>query len=144
MTEAAFQQAIVETLTLQLRGCVIAAVPNEVHETGRRAKAEVSKKKARGLCPGFPDLIVIWGLGCYLIEVKTPKGRLSENQKAVHARLKENGVAVFVIRNHKELDEAIRLIKERRGMTPEQKYKEAVLWRAAMPFEKYEGNDKTL
>ena len=110
MTEAQFQQAIVETLYLQLRGCVVAAVPNEVHETGRRAAIETAKKKARGLLPGYPDLIVHWKGCTILIEVKTEKGRVSPKQQDVHRRLREQGFGVHVVRTHADLDALIEMI----------------------------------
>jgi hypothetical protein len=46
--------------------------------------------------------------------VKTLKGRLSDNQKKIHARLKTSGCAVVVVRSIEETEEALkRLIKLR-------------------------------
>lgn len=126
MNEAAFQKAVVEILTLRLPGCVIAAVPNEVHSRGKAAKIEMAKKKARGLCPGFPDLIVVWRRQTHFIEVKTPKTYPTSKQKDVHYRLNQNGRGVWIVRTHDEVDRMIAKIRE---------------WDAADPNTKYRGRD---
>lgn len=51
-------------------------VPNE----GKRHMKVACIMKAMGLLPGTPDYFFAWAGGSGLIEVKTDKGRMSENQ----------------------------------------------------------------
>ena len=114
VSEHAFQTGIFRQLTLQLPGCVVAAVPNERNERSKAAAKETAAKKRRGLCTGFPDLIVLWRGGMWLVEVKTPKTYLSPVQKEVHSRLKANGHDVSVVRTYREVDELVARIRSER------------------------------
>ncbi len=65
--------------------------------------------------PGTPDLLVIGPEGYVAwLEIKTPQGRLTEYQKAMHRRLKGLGQAVLVVRS---LSEVVELIEEREEQT---------------------------
>lgn len=47
---------------------------------------------------GMPDRLVLWPTGrAYLVELKTPEGRLSEIQKHVHAEMAKRGHPVAVL-----------------------------------------------
>lgn len=48
---------------------------------------------------GIPDLEVMYHGKPYFIEVKTPKGRLSEHQKRELAWLRENNISVCIARS---------------------------------------------
>lgn len=82
---------------------LLAHVPNG----GKRGKIEASILKGMGVRPGFPDLvlmvpfrrdghIVAPGL---LVEVKSPEGRLSPEQKQMVPLLQQQGYAVCVAWN---------------------------------------------
>ncbi len=59
---------------------------------GNRNQVTARRLKGMGVMPGVPDLLLpLPGGGIYWLELKTKKGRLSANQKAFHARLKELG-----------------------------------------------------
>jgi len=85
---------------------MLAAIPNGGH---RRAMAAV-KLKAEGVVAGMPDLCLLEpknGLHGLFIEMKTEDGKVSEQQKKIHARLTERGYCVTVCRSFKEGQQAI-------------------------------------
>ena len=97
-SEHAIQGDIVKRIyDLLMHDVVVAAVPNEVSRQGFSAMREVQKKKDRGMQPGFPDLIVIWRAFTFLIEVKTPRGKVSPIQERVHALIRKHKVPLFVM-----------------------------------------------
>ena len=55
--------------------------------------------KAMGTKPGWPDFQIIFDAQAFFIELKTGKGRVSENQKIAHEKLREAGAEVEVCRN---------------------------------------------
>jgi hypothetical protein len=63
-----------------------------------------------GPSKGTPDLLIVAPLWAYgWIEVKSPKGKLSEVQKQWHARAARAGVRVAVVRSVKEALEVVAL-----------------------------------
>ena len=85
----------------QLRGLLF-HVPNG----GNRNPREGNKLKAMGTIPGIPDLILIHPLTAF--ELKTSTGILSTDQKKIHAKWRDKGIDVHVIRS---LDEFQRIVK---------------------------------
>lgn len=90
-TERQVQRAILQMCGLCFPDVYIHHSPNGSKLAGSARDRQVAGGilKGDGVKAGFPDLICFWspGDGC-LIEVKRPKhGRLSDDQKAVHARL---------------------------------------------------------
>lgn len=63
---------------------------------GRRSKAEAGIFKAMGVKAGVPDIVIVWNRQVYMIELKGPKGSLSDAQKALHPRLRDAGAFVQV------------------------------------------------
>lgn len=55
---------------------------------------------------GWVDIIWVYKCKVYLCEIKTPSGQLSDSQKIMHEAIKNQGVAVHVLRS---LDDAQRL-----------------------------------
>jgi hypothetical protein len=74
-------------------------VPNGMFTNAR----EGAKFKAQGVIAGVPDLVFVWNGKTHYIEVKTEKGRLSEQQKALHQKWAEQGVIVNVVRSSEEI-----------------------------------------
>lgn len=81
------------------------SIPNERPPGGRRdpkrAAAAMATLKARGLCPGAPDLMVTWQVAelhpfTAFVEFKAPRGRLSPEQRQVHDTLRTIGASVIV------------------------------------------------
>lgn len=78
---------------------------------GKRTRAEAGVFKALGVRPGVPDLLV-WALvrgqpRSFALELKAPKGRLTESQAEWSDRLGRLGVAVHVVRDLDGLDAAL-------------------------------------
>ena len=69
---------------------------------GKRNAIEAAKFKAMGVRAGFPDLILCIARHGYhglFVELKTAKGRQSDNQKYYQAVLEEQGYKYVVIRS---------------------------------------------
>jgi hypothetical protein len=83
--EARIQAAIVEYVRAVAPGVLIYAIPNG----GLRTKAEAARMKWTGTLAGMPDLGLVLpdGRACF-VEVKTPKGRLSDIQMETFMLLK--------------------------------------------------------
>lgn len=65
------------------------------HESRMAGRNEGRARKARGVRAGWPDMQVVWAPGkMALIELKYGKGRMSEDQVAMHATLNALGVPV--------------------------------------------------
>ena len=84
------------------------ALPPAAYHTAVDAGSHAShaaggKAKARGVRPGFPDHLVIWNGLVIAIELKTAKGKVTATQHATHAKLRLNGVQVFVCRSVDDL-----------------------------------------
>jgi len=99
--ERDLQRAIVK-LARHFPSIIVAAVVNEQRGDGdadQRARFGLARK-ASGVVSGYPDLIVTAPGGqVEWWELKAPKRGLFEEQRLVHARLAEQGHAVFVIRD---------------------------------------------
>lgn len=91
---------------LHLRDLTVYHVPNE-----RQSSAQaMGRLISIGLLPGAPDLVVHVGGGKILyLEVKAPKGRLSENQKRFAARCDRDGVPYHVVRSVEDTEKIIDL-----------------------------------
>jgi hypothetical protein len=80
---------------------------------GRKKLAVMSAvKKAAGFykCTsesGIPDITCIYR-GVYVgLEVKTNVGRLTKDQKVMHAKMEKNGVRVFIVRSVNDVIDAL-------------------------------------
>lgn len=78
--------------------------PNGAHLSGdNQARClQVGALKGDGMRPGFPDLIALWDGGVALLEVKSPKGTISEAQTNMHGLLGAIGHAVAIVRSDQE------------------------------------------
>jgi hypothetical protein len=74
-------------------------VPNGMFTNAR----EGAKFKAQGVIAGVPDLVFVWHGKTHYIEVKTAKGVLSAQQKALHQKWSEQGIFVNVCRSSEEI-----------------------------------------
>ena len=54
--------------------------------------------KSMGTKPGWPDFQIIHDAHAFFIELKTGKGRVSENQKIAHEKLRAAGAEVEICR----------------------------------------------
>ena len=100
--EQAIQAAILELLRTAYPDVIAAHVANGGFVMEPRIMARL---RWQGLLPGFPDLILIWTGGFALVEVKTPKGVLSDAQRMVIPALQARGARVAIWRS---VEDAVR------------------------------------
>jgi hypothetical protein len=100
--EAQIQRAIIDRL--RFCGILAVAVPNE----GKRTVVSGRHLKGTGMRPGFPDLICMQAGQAAFLEVKAPKGRVSEAQDTMHDELQRQGMRVAVVRSQDEAIAALR------------------------------------
>lgn len=103
--ESEIQRAIVEYLRAVLPESIVFAVPNGASRTasGRPANA------VAGLLPGIPDLCVLLPRGeSVFFEVKSAKGRVSDNQLAIHIKMQPLDHRVAVVRSIDEVRLALK------------------------------------
>ena len=95
------QKAVVKWL--RLWGHLVAASENERRSNSDDPNAQArfqAMRKASGVTPGWPDLaIALPGGRTAYVEMKAERGRLSEAQNVVHARLRALGHVVVVARS---------------------------------------------
>lgn len=104
--ERDLQRAIIKLIHRGYPRVIVWAAPNEQRGDGATDEERMrfgAARKASGVLTGAPDLTLVGPGWVEFWELKSPKGRLSPGQHAVHLRLAENGARVFVIRS---LDEA--------------------------------------
>lgn len=109
--EMLIQQACLAYVGKCVVGGFAFAIPNETHGSGqgqRASKAYLMTRKANGVRSGSPDLYVCFHGGDLWVEVKAPKGTITESQHAVHAILRECGKHVAVVRSIEDLEGALR------------------------------------
>jgi len=73
---------------------IIFSVPNE-----SKSKRETLQKMAIGMMPGVSDLIVITSNNVLFIEVKTPSGTQSKNQKRFQSLVENLGYNYYLVRS---------------------------------------------
>lgn len=89
---------------LRLNGILCFAVPNG----GARNAVTGAKLKAEGVLAGVSDLIAIRGGRPFFIEVKTAKGRQSDEQEAFQLSVEEQGFEYLIWRS---IDDAVRWVQ---------------------------------
>lgn len=91
--ESRIQQSCVRWFRLQYPDAVLYSVPNG----GFRNGFEAAIMKGEGVLAGVPDLCIAHPSGGYpamYVEMKRPKGRTTESQRAVQDRLRKAGYLV--------------------------------------------------
>ena len=100
--EHRIQCGIVHWARLQkLPVCILHAIPNG----GQRHIVVACKLKAEGQLAGIPDLflpLAAQGFHGLYIEVKKPKGVLSQSQKTIFPMLEKQGYAIRIVRSVRE------------------------------------------
>ena len=94
-------QAILAYLRLALPRALVMHVPNQVDAVGANIARAIAKAKHMGMVPGFPDIMVLpfAHMPVMFFEVKSPKGRVSENQVEVMRQLVALGYRCAVVRS---------------------------------------------
>ena len=98
--EAKIQIQICKYLRAVMPGGMVQQARNEHGKAGMAGMMNAVRNKAMGSVTGFPDLVVFPGNGAaFMLEVKAPKGRVSDSQKECHTRLAEIGYQVAIVRS---------------------------------------------
>lgn len=107
--EDRIQKAIVEYLRWQYPNDLINHSPNEGNRGGKAGVIDGARKKAMGVCPGWPDIEQIGEGRHRFYEVKAPGGSLSESQAQVRDTLLSLGLRWALVRS---VDDVKRFEKE--------------------------------
>lgn len=70
---------------------------------GLRDKRTASIMRGLGVVPGIQDLHFLWKGTHYIIEVKDHKGRVSADQKVIHAQHKLHGTNTYIFRTAEQI-----------------------------------------
>lgn len=111
--ESKIQQACIKWFRYHMPKIVICSIPNGAMLSGDKMQRirQWKRLQSEGALPGIPDVFIAMrndknnGL---FIEFKSEKGKLTEQQKMIHAMLINAGYAVKVCRS---LDEFMSVVK---------------------------------
>lgn len=108
----------------ELRGLLYHVPNGEV-----RDKITASRLTGLGVVAGIPDIVFHYRAKTWFFEFKSLKGVVSDNQKAIHSAMREQGFTVFIIRSVAGFVETIEpIIKDNQtnplhcGLTKDQYY----------------------
>jgi hypothetical protein len=104
--EAQLQRAVFAHIRLRRRADVFAFHPRN---EGRDQRSLAGINSALGVVSGVPDVIIIRAGQAYGIELKSERGRVSDEQLACHATMRRAGATVGVAHN---IDEAVDLLND--------------------------------
>ena len=77
-------------------------------ENRGEGQREGARRKRRGCRAGVPDILTIYQGRVLFLEVKTPKGRLSPNQKERIPEIELAGARVVIVRSVDDIFEALK------------------------------------
>lgn len=97
--EDQIQESIVAYLRTVLPGAIVHHSPNEGNRGGKAGKADGARRKAMGLVPGYPDITIHNHGLTMLLEVKSAKGTLSTEQRAMRDNLISQRIPYGLVRS---------------------------------------------
>lgn len=103
--EHGLQEVVAQFLEVALAG--VAWWSSVDHGAGAMSKAAAGRRKARGVKPGLPDIIVLYRGRLIGIELKAGRGRASDAQDDLHAAWAAQGASVRMCRSLAEVDGAL-------------------------------------
>jgi hypothetical protein len=105
LKESDIQKAIVQYL--ELMGVYFFSINNEMAGWGKNAMHRTMHFKAMGLRAGASDLVLVLNKKVVFLEIKTPKGRLSENQKTFKTAVEDLGHLYKVARSVQDVEQLL-------------------------------------
>ena len=109
--EGPIQREIIAYLHAVMPHAMVHHPAAESHLSGKAAMLATVRKKRDGMVTGFPDLIVLpyaAKVGAIFFEVKSPKGKTTEEQDVVHNHLRGLGYRVAVVRSVSDVREFLK------------------------------------
>jgi len=106
-SEAQIQAAIVELLELRRVVFSVTDAARVWSSNGRVGRSKVRK--------GWPDITCVFGGVALFLEVKSPKGVLSQAQRETHAAIRGAGGVVYVVRDAADVCQILDDIKFANG-----------------------------
>lgn len=94
VSEYEIQKAVVQFL--ELKKCKYTSIPNSTYT---RSWSQKMKNKQSGLRAGLPDLFVIYNNHAFFIEMKTPKGIISDYQAEWIREINKTEIKAYVCRS---------------------------------------------
>ena len=82
-----------------------------VENAAKRTGAQYARDHAMGMEPGAPDLIVYFRHFAFFVEMKEPKGRVSEEQEKLHKQLRARWSHILIGWGHKRTIEVFEKIE---------------------------------
>ena len=92
-------------LRLSLKGAVVHHSPNESPSNVNKGWKHRNYKM--GTVTGWPDLEAIWNGHVLFLEIKAPKGRITQTQEDVAVRLQAAGAHYYVVRSPEQAMAAV-------------------------------------
>ena len=108
MTRRAPEQALHRDVAEYLTYCLGQRTWFSTMPLGGGGYSHGARNKQLGTKKGLPDILVISGGYATWLELKAPKGRVSEAQEACHAALRAAGCGVYIVRSLDDLEAALR------------------------------------
>jgi hypothetical protein len=103
--EKAIQAAIIRHLSMA--GFLVVRVNSAAFKNDNGFYVRGYSVAGLSVSAGHPDLVAYKGTEALFIEVKKPKGQLSESQEKFHEYAKTKGVAVYVVRSIEDLEKVL-------------------------------------
>lgn len=120
--EGPIHTAIISYLRIVLPSdAIVHHSANEGNRGGKRGAIDGARRKAMGVMPGFPDILVYTGGRGFCFEVKAEGAYQSDIQKAVQAQLEAQGIPYAVVRSIDDVREKLAGFGVTTRDTPKQK-----------------------
>ena len=85
------QKSCIDYFRMQYPKLLIFHVPNE----RKQSVIQGARLKSIGATAGIPDLVIVGMDNIFFVELKAPKGKLTDSQKTIHANLLSLGHMVY-------------------------------------------------
>lgn len=107
--EQVIQRAVIAFVKRTVRGGWAFHVPNDTGGSRGNASHHKLARHRAGVVSGVPDVFACWpGGGCCWLEIKAPKGRVSDQQAHIHSVLRACDQYVAVVRSIEDAEKALR------------------------------------
>jgi len=119
-SESSIQKEIVQMLNFK-KDILAFSVPNGIYfnALGKSKFAYIKKLKLEGFRNGVTDLIVVTPLKVYFIEIKTEKGKQSDDQKQFQKDIEALGYTYLLWRSYKDCENFLKIYNKKKEIIME-------------------------